>query len=232
MFLRTADNRLLFQNGQSECEILPYFSQARFFQIKQELLLLEQVYFSEVFGRCPFIFLEPAEYRVLKLKKRYFSTAAIAQTLNLSLPQVTKIVQQLKQKYQLWAHDESFVLHPDLALVKVRVAAMNFSDLLTGEQLEELSEILPGDDGRESRNQWSKIALSDILNLLTSAQKQTAILLEEGYSPEEIGARLGVSTQEVYQKIARMRARLRQAGYRPTAAKKNAGKDAKKPPLS
>lgn len=229
MFKRTSDNRLVYDNGKSEAEILPYFNLESLFQLKKELLLIEEIYQKEVFGGCVWIFLTKAEYQVLKLQGRRYSLAAMAKKLDLEEATVKKILQDLKQKYKLWAHDEKFKPNLTVEMSKVYVNEVNFSTILAGEDFAEMAAILPNDGGWESAAAWSKIAAIDILNNLTPIQKQTAILLEQGYKPEEIGKKLKVSTQEVYQKIARMRKKLLKNGYGNNLAAKTGHKDAPKP---
>lgn len=214
MLIRTPDNRLLFSSfNHAPCELLPYVSPAFLLAFKKELLLIEQLYFCEVFGHCPYLFLPRDRYRVLRLLERHFSPQKISQQLNLPLATIRQLIQELRQRYRLWAHDNNFTVQPPADALKVPVTVTAFSALITDDDFEELADILPNDHGWETARAWSQLQALDILNLLTPAQKQTAIFLEQGFSPAEIGQRLGVSTQEVYQKILRMRHTLTQAGY-------------------
>ncbi len=213
MLKRTSDNRLLFINQRQSCELLPFVSPAFLQDLKKELLLIEQLYFCEVFGACPFLFLSRPQYQVLRLIEKHWSLPKIARQLNLPLKTVTLIFTQLQSQYRLWAHDSNFKVHPDQATLKIRLEASNFSDLIQDDDFESLADLLPSDNGWEAARAWSQIEALDVLALLTPAQKQTAIFLEQGYSPAEIAQKMGVSTQEIYQKIARMRRTLSQAGY-------------------
>ncbi len=223
MLFRTTDNRLIWRQKNQECEILPFVNANFLLELKKELLLIEQAYYCEVIGGCPYIFLEKDEYRVLGLLRRHYSCKQIAKIMLLKIEEVEQIWQKLRQKYILWAHDSKFIAKSELAMIKVLVEGKAFSELIDADDYESFLEMLPNDKGFESRRAWGELESLDILQILTSAQKKTAVLLEQGYGPEEIAKKLGVSKQEVYQKIARIRKTLIQAGYADGYQKKKKG---------
>lgn len=212
MLQRSEDNRLLFTQNAQTTELLGYVNQATLQDLRQQLLLIELNYQREVFGLCPFIYLSRDEYRVLKLVSHHYSLKTISQKLSLSLNEVQQLVQALKNHFQLWALDQRYQLPAPVQTMKVLVNDSSFSSLLTAEETDNLETILPHDNGQQTQDAWSNFAAADILQVLTKAQRQTAILLEQGYTPAEIAQQLGVSTQEVYQKILRMRAKLTKLG--------------------
>ncbi len=215
MFKLTQDHRLIFNSHHRETEILGFVNYAQLHHLRAQLLTAELNYRQQLFGLCPFVFLTSQEYQVLKLAYKNQSVAMISQQLQLDPSTVRCLIGQLKQKYKLWAFDLRYQPLATCHLEKFLVSDLSFSQLLTEDDLQDLETVLPHDHGREAASWLSNFEAADLLNLLTSAQKQTAILLEQGYTPVEIGQKLGVSTQEVYQKIIRIRKQLLKNGYVP-----------------
>lgn len=216
MFIRTPDNQLIFFKNKQVVEILPYVNQASLTNLKWQIKEIELAYYHEVCGVAPFIFLSRLDYRVLKMTMRTRSIERIAKNLSVSKKVVRESIEKLKKIYKIWAHDMEVKDYRDCTeKIKVYLSDVTFSQLMNEEDYDDLDEFIPGDNGKQATDTLSSLEAMAILEVLTPVQKQTALLLAAGYSPAEIGKKLGVSNQEVYQKIARMRKKLQSAGYQP-----------------